>query len=438
MRTETKLLLVSVAVGVLLLGQVQFGASRITTGGMPAISDLIRTGNMSNATQLLKTEYSFDKRSGLLALRRFSVLVLRQGLKESDPYERCYAATTLAAYDDWAGRELIVQDLGSSNPMMQKAALEGLAEADNRESLWILERFYRSGGPIERILALQALVEVRDPTVTSIFVDAAKDPNSSDAFWAAAGLGYVDDDGALARLHLLLTKSADPMVRFQAARSLIIRGDRSRAALLTVEQALHGEDVGEAAGAALALGDKRDPTVAPILREIESEERASSEVQLAAAIALTHYGSDEGLSLLSAALADQRSCDFLISMLVHLNFKIGRPILLRAMASPNQLVRLAAIEAIGQNGGDRDVTLLIGWINRARDPMDIAQVAWSLGRIGDPRSIPALLDLVQHPSPAVRDTAADALAHQAGMLPAKMNPEDAKAGTSPDADFRGR
>jgi HEAT repeat protein len=430
MRPKMKLFLISLAAGAALFGQIRIARSRLTTGGTPAISDMITTGNISNAAQLLKSEYSFDKRGGLLALRRFSLLVLRQALKESDPYERCYAATALAAYGDWAGRGIIVQALDSPNQMIQKAVLEGLAEAHNSEALWILEQFYRSSSPIGRSLALQALVKVQDPIVMPILIDAAKDPNSSDAFWAATGLGYVRDSRALPHLRLLLAKSADPMIRVQAARSLILRGDRSKAAFLTVEQALHGEDVAEASGAALAMGDEQDPAMAPLLSQIESEERVSSEVQLAAAVALTHYGSGQGLPLLTAALADRRLRDFMLPMFVHLNFKLGRPLLLRAISSPDQRVRLAAMEAIGRNGGDPDAALLIGWINRANDPMDVAQIAWSLGQISGRNTIPALLDLVQNPAPAVRDTAADALAHTAGTLLSKPAPKGTEASAS--------
>ena len=435
MSRNTKRLLISVIAATLLFGQIQIAGSRLTTGGMPTIGDLVRAGNIPNAARLLKSEYSFDKRDGLLALRRFSVLVLRQGLKESDPYERCYAATALVAYSDWTGREIIFQGLAAPNQMIQKAVLDGLADADNSEALWILKQFYRANGPIGRTLALQALTEVRDPSVMPIFVDAAKDPNSSDAFWAATGLGYVRDNEALAHLRLLLIKSTDPMVRVQAARSLIMRGDPSKAALLTVERALHSEDVAEAAGAALTLGDKQDPTMAPILRQIESEKRASSEIQVAAAVALTHYGSGQGLPVLNAALVDSRLRDFLMPMLVHLNFTLGRPVLLRAMSSPDQRVRLAAIEAIGQNGSESDVALLIGWTNRAQDPMDLAQIAWSLGRIGGQHSIPGLLDLVQNPTPAVRDTAADALAHAATVLLAKQGPRGTQANAPHGTDL---
>jgi HEAT repeat protein len=46
----------------------------------------------------------------------------------------------------------------------------------------------------------------------------------------------------------------------------------------------------------------------------------------------------------------------------------------------------------------------------------MAQVAWSLGRIGRPECIPILLKMVQSPAPEVRDTAADALARTAAKL----------------------
>jgi len=435
MRPNVKLTLIALVAGAALFGRVPMAGSALTMGGMPTIGDLVEAGNVSNAERLLRSEYSFETRGGLLALHRFSILVLRQGLKESDPYERCYAATALVAYNDWSGRGVIADGLlDSTNPMIQKAVLEGVAEADNPAALLVLERFYRASGPVGRTIALSAMADVRDPTLMPIWIDAAKRPNSSDAFWAATGFGSVRDSDALAQLRLLLAKSTDPTIRVEAAHSLILQGDRSEAALQTVEQALHGENVAEASGAALALGDERNPAMAPILSEIESEPRANYQVQLAAAVALTHYGSSQGMPRLTAALSDQRECDFLMPMFDQLNFKLGRVLLIRAMSSADQQVRLAAIEAIGRNGGAPDAATLIESISSANDPMDVAQIAWSLGHIGGQNTITPLLNMVQNSAPAVRYTAADALAHETGVLLSNPATQGTEAGMSHEAD----
>ena len=54
--------------------------------------------------------------------------------------------------------------------------------------------------------------------------------------------------------------------------------------------------------------------------------------------------------------------------------------------------------------------------HRANDPIVRADVAWALGRIGRPKCIEPLLDMIAQPEPAVRYTAADALARTTSRL----------------------
>ena len=59
---------------------------------MTAINAMIERGDLWGASARIGSSYRFDKPAGLMALRSFSVLVLRRGLQEYDPYERCYAS----------------------------------------------------------------------------------------------------------------------------------------------------------------------------------------------------------------------------------------------------------------------------------------------------------------------------------------------------------
>jgi len=72
---------------------------------------MVERGDLWGATARVGSSYRFDQPAGLVALRRFSVLVLRRGLQDYDPYERCYATSALATAGD---RDEIVGDgLGS-------------------------------------------------------------------------------------------------------------------------------------------------------------------------------------------------------------------------------------------------------------------------------------------------------------------------------------
>ncbi|HEV7988842.1 MAG TPA: hypothetical protein VGP23_10180, partial [Candidatus Binataceae bacterium] len=67
---------------------------------MTVISTMVERGDLWGATARVGSSYRLDKPSGLVALRSFSMLVLRRGLQEYDPYERCYATSALAAAGD--------------------------------------------------------------------------------------------------------------------------------------------------------------------------------------------------------------------------------------------------------------------------------------------------------------------------------------------------
>ncbi len=413
MRSRLKILITGLAIGATLLTASIAPARILIASGMTAIRQMVLAGRMEGAVRLLKSDYDLKTPGGLHALRDFSLFVLRQGLNDADSFERCYAATALAAHDDWSGRPIIVQALNSPNLLIQKAALEGLAQANNGEALRILENFYRLSSPISRTIAIQAIAQVRTPAVMPLLLQATRDPNSSGAFWAVNGLGRMGDRDALPYLQRLLAKSIDPMMRTEAAHSMILLGDRTPIDTLEVGLASAESDV--AAEAALALGDARDPAAVDLLKEVMASERAAAQVRLAAAVALTHYGNPEGLPMLQRALDDERNRNdiYIISMLDHLDFAVGRSLIVDATRSGSQEIRLTAYEIIGRSGGDPEVGLLSNALRQTGDQTERAQIAWSLARIGRPASIPVLLEAIQDPTPEIRDTAAEGLAQVA-------------------------
>jgi len=408
-RNRLKVLIAGLSVAAILLA-ARIAPARLTlASGMAAIRQMIAAGRMAAAVRILESDYNLDSLGGSRALRDFSLIVLRQGLSDGDSFERCYAATALAAHGVWSGRAIIAEALRSPNLLIQKAAVEGLAEAENGEALEILERFYRLSDPISRAIALQALARVKAPAVMPLLVEATKDPNSSGVFWAVSGLGQMGDRDALPYLRMLLAKSVDPLVRTEAAHSMVLLGDRT--SIDTLEVGLGSYDAEVAAAAALALGDARDPAAVDLLKETLASKRAAPQVRLAAAVALTHYSNRDGLPMLETALNDPKPrVVYFSSMLDHIDFNAGRALILRATNSSSQEMRLTAYEMLGRSGGEAEIKLLSAALERTGDSMDRAQIAWSLGRIGRPASIPILLEVIQDPAPETRYTAAEGLA----------------------------
>jgi HEAT repeat protein len=71
---------------------------------------------------------------------------------------------------------------------------------------------------------------------------------------------------------------------------------------------------------------------------------------------------------------------------------------------------------MGRLGSGAEIGILMQALQRAQDPYLVAQIAWSLGRIGDPGAIAPLLGLAGNKDAAVRDTTADALARIASAM----------------------
>ncbi len=405
-----------IAAGLLLLvAAVVIGHVTVETG-MPAVSKLVAEGRLPGAVRTLQSSYHFDNPQGLAALHQFSVMVLRQALNQEDPFERCYVATALAGYNDWTGRAAINKALNSPNYLVQKAAVEGLAAAGSPEAIEILTRFYHGSGSNGRLMAVQGLAEVTTPAVLPILMEAAKNKDTNLTVWSVNGLGHLGDRDALPYLHSLLEKATDPMLRTETAHAIILLGEHSPDLIAIIKKGLDTNNVQQGAEAALDLGDAQDKSVIDTLKQTASSEKVNARVRLAAAVALTHYGNTAGMPLLKTALVDTSYGPYLPPLLDHLDFTVGRPVLIGALTSSDQVTRLAAIEAIGRAGGDPEILLLKESSAKTQDPMEIAQVAWSLGHIGRPNCIPVLLEMVQNPAPQVRDTAADSLGHTVDHL----------------------
>src|SRR5438093_4972085 len=113
--------------------------------------------NVREAVEALRARFRLDSPEGLGALRELSLGVLREGLKDEDPYERCYAASALAEQGDWSGVGVLETGVASSDAGLRRAAIEGLGEIGRGDALRILRRVYAESDPFDQLLVLQGL-----------------------------------------------------------------------------------------------------------------------------------------------------------------------------------------------------------------------------------------------------------------------------------------
>jgi HEAT repeat protein len=391
-------------------------ALTITDPSMTVISTMLERGDLWGATARVGSSYRFDKPAGLMALRRFSVLVLRHGLQDYDPYERCYATSALAAAGD---RDEIAQLVrifqGTRAPGLKMAVADGLGDVGDADAVQALGRLYSWTGPSYQRIVVNGVAEAHDPGAIELLSRTLTVSDRATRLTAERGLGRLGNRRAIPVLRRFLAAAQDSFEKATVAYSLLRLGDSSAEEIVKPILRDRTDDNARAV-AAVALGRARDPRVVALLREEIRDHNI--DVRIGAGVALTHYADPAGVEYLKAAMRDEDSITRLHvgQLLDEVEFHNAREVLMAAVASPDPELSLRGIRAIGLSGSDHDVEFLVRLADQAGDPMARAEVAWALGRIGGAGSVAPLIAMVSEPDHAVRYTAADALDRTATRL----------------------
>ncbi len=387
----------------------------ITDPAMITISTMLVRGDLWGATARLGISYRFDGPAGLNALRQFSVLVLRDGLNEYDPYERCYAAGALAAAGDRTEISMLVRTFQHAiAPSLKMAVADGLGDIGDADAVAALRGLYRTDSSSRRVI-VQGLAQAYDQSATELLRDALNANDQMTRLTAAQGLGRRSDTGAIPVLWQGLAAARDTYEKAVFAYALSRSGD-SLAAKTAESILLDRADDNARAVAAVALGYARDARVVALLRHALRD--YNIDVQLGAAVALTHYADPAGARDLIGFVRDDDPITLLHlgQLLDEIEFHNGREVLMAGLASPDPNLSMRAIRAIGLSGGDREVKLLDTVADQADDSLTRAEVAWALGRLGTADVIAPLMALVEDSDRSVRYTASDALDRAAMCL----------------------
>src|SRR5216684_3144344 len=198
-----------------------------------AIRNLIVKGNVSQATNKLNSTYRFDRESGLIALRQFSMIVLQRGLKERDRFEQCYAASAFAEGGENEALQMMADTFQTDPDLSLKMAVaDGLGEVGDRKAVAILGHLYYHGEMLDRRFIINALSSATDPSAVVVLSDAVKQSSDPSLRLAALkGLGKVGNRDAMPLLKLALAKGR-AFERVTAAESLLLMGDNSGVEML--------------------------------------------------------------------------------------------------------------------------------------------------------------------------------------------------------------
>ncbi len=393
-----------------------FGRGAIRWRNLRAIDRMVEAHDVPGAVDFTVAHFGADDPQGWRALRRLAIEVLRQGLDDRDPYEQCFAATSLVAYGDWAGLQVIRSSMGAKDIFLQKATIEGLADTRDARAIELLRNFYGTGNRRLRVWTTEALAQAADHRMMPLLLNATSSSDEGVRLWGLWGLGRLRDPRVVGYLRSMQQRETNPLVSAGIAHALLLLGDRSLGAIELLEATFYDPNPDRASNAALELGDAQDSLAVPQLRAALNNSDLDLGVRLAAAAALTHYGNRDGLELMQTIERDRYLNGHLAPLLLYLDFGISRSLLVSAMASENVVLQLAATEAIGRLGGRQEIAVLSTALGQSSETFMTAQIAWSLGRIARPESIRPLLPLLKNSNPTVRYSAADALARTATQL----------------------
>jgi len=419
---KSKLMMATVA-AIMLTTVASVKAKTTVEAKSTTIEQMVSSGKLPEAVQKLKSDYRFDNPAGLRELRGFSLDVLRLGLSESDPFERCYVASALGANGDEQSTKILEAAFVSPDPGLKMAAVDGLGDMGNGIAAATLQRLYHSADAYGKRLLVTGLGQVNDPQAVAILVVAAGESDSDTRLIAVEALGRLHRSEALPELHKLAATEQAPYNQIMVAHAMLLLGDNSGTDLLI--KAMRGSsNVDYRAAAIMALADARDASVAEELKKVLADPEL--EVRMAAAAALTRYGDGEGLPVLHTAMESQdpRVRSEASQLLEHLDYNVAKSTILASISSSDPAIRMAGVHAMGISGGEAAVGPLTEALQGTTDPIMRADIAWALGRIGSQKCIDPLLGLVVSSDPAVRYTSADALTRIANHLLDQPHPTE--------------
>ncbi len=278
------------------LAGVAFALIGCRATSMPAVEKMVASGDVSGAAHAVSRE-GYKDPANLKSLQRFSILVLRQGLKEKDPYERCYAAAALAEGGEATGIPVLKAAFDAPETTLRMAAIDGLSEINDPASKALLKKLYGSASVVDKRVLLDALGRNGDPEMTGLLLQAANSSDQVTRLTAVRALGKSRDRNVGPKMHELLAQNHDPLEAAEIARAMFQQGDAT-AMDETKYLAHHPSRPEVRAIAALALGEARDRSVVPELIKMMAD--VDADVRLATAVALSNYADRQAVKYLVA------------------------------------------------------------------------------------------------------------------------------------------
>ncbi len=293
---------------------------------------------------------------------------LIQAVRAADPATRQRAAQALLRISDPNASHALTSLLGEEDARLRQLAVEGLGRIGGEQAILSILTILADPDENVRISAAAALRSARTVEHAEILLTALNSPNAWIQQTLAEVLGGLDLPPVHEALYALATREGDLQTRLTAAQSLLNLGDRRGEAMILRTLNAPNTETRRLAAIALALaGDQRaaDPLMGSITPQaLDPATPQGRQLRRRVAAALQSLGSQNHARLI-AALGD---------------------------ASP--AFATAAYDALLQAGGQA-VPALVEALQTQPNVRIREQAAQILGRVGDPRAVKALTNVLR-------------------------------------------
>lgn len=345
--------------------------------------------------------------------------LLKEALKDEDPYNRVYAAAALIEMGDFSALNSLKKEVSNEDALVRTSVYLEMAEMEKRGKLSampVLMDIFAIEEARVKIQLLEALKEeVKDNFIFPLLEWALKfDQDYLVRSVAAEALGEISHPSSLT----LLKKAVEDehiLVRLSAMSSLARKGEKSY--LKGLIEAMKDEDPAIRERAAGLMGRVRDKSGVSLLKKsLAQEESPSTKITIAGSLA--ELGDPSGISYLEKKLGDSHLSLHAIKTLGRASQTSCLPIFKRALKDNNPFVRIFAVIFIGKMRNRSTLPLLEEALKDMDAGVRIAS-AQALGEIGDPKAIGSLRETFKDEDPGVRITALRAITRLLNPHPGK-------------------
>ena len=377
-------------------------------GGDDAVKSLMRVlrqehrnlGVLNSALQVLAL-------SGLDAIGP-----LVECLSDGDSDLRIYAAHALGDQHDPRAVSALIGAFDDPDPNVRYHAIEALGKLRAADAVDKLAAIAESRDFYLAFAALDALMRIGDPRIAPRLVPLLQDEMLRVP--CADALGRLGDEDTIAPLITLLNEQGAPVQA--VAQSLAALHDRY--------ERLYSE------GDYIAGLARRDINADGEQNLLKALNNINDDGLRALVLVLGWLEGDEVARALTTLLGIATARKEVVEALVRYGERVTE-LLTGQLGSEDVETRQAAIVALGRIGDPRSVPALLQILSA--DDESVIGAAGALAKIGDRRSLDRLLDLVGHPKPAVRQAviaAINSIGHP------EMASRTAKLLTDPDPYIR--